>query len=67
MKSLLTKKIQFEEENSKIKCLRTLLDFVGRLIEFMKCLIARKNDFKVNLSFNNKKLKFEGPIIIFKS
>jgi hypothetical protein len=67
MKSLLTKKIQFEKENSKIRCLRTQLDFVERLIEFMKGLIARKNYFKLNLSFNWKKLNFEGRIIIFKS
>jgi hypothetical protein len=45
MKSLLTKKIQFEKENSKIRCLRTQLDFVEGLIEFMKGLIARKNYF----------------------
>jgi hypothetical protein len=45
MKSLLTKKIQFEKENSKIRCLRTQLDFVARLIEFMKGLIAIKIDF----------------------
>jgi hypothetical protein len=45
MKSLLTKKIQFEKENSKIRCLRTQLDFVERLIEFMKGLIAIKIDF----------------------
>jgi len=46
MNALLTKKIQFEEEKSKIKCLRTQLDFLERLIEFMKGLIARKIDFK---------------------
>ena len=34
-----------EEENSKIRCLRTQLDFIERLIEFMKGLIARKFDF----------------------
>jgi hypothetical protein len=45
MKSLLTNKIQFEKENSKIECLRTQLDFVGKLIEFMKGLIASKIDF----------------------
>jgi hypothetical protein len=32
------------KEKSKIKCLRTQLDFVERLIEFMKGLIARKID-----------------------
>jgi hypothetical protein len=46
MNALLTKKIQFEEEKSKIKCLWTQLDFLERLIEFMKGLIARKIDFK---------------------
>ena len=45
IKALLTKKIQFEEEKSKIRYLRTQLDFVERLIEFMKGLIARKIDF----------------------
>jgi hypothetical protein len=45
MKILLTKKIQFEKEKFKIGCLRTQLDFVKGLIEFMKGLIARKNDF----------------------
>jgi len=33
MKSLLTKKIQFEEEKSKIKCLWTQLNFIVDLIE----------------------------------
>jgi hypothetical protein len=43
MKALLTKKkIQFEEEKSKIRCLKAQLDFVERLIEFMKGLITRK-------------------------
>jgi hypothetical protein len=54
----LTKKIQFEEEKSKIKCLWTQLNFIEGLIEFMEDLIARKIDFKVNLGFNWKKLKF---------
>ena len=64
IKALLTKKIQFEEEKSKIRCLWTQLNFIEGLIEFMEVLIARKNDFKVNLSFNWKKLKFRGQIII---
>ena len=46
MKILLIKKIQFEEEKFKIKCLKTQLDFVERLIEFMKGLIIRKVVFK---------------------
>jgi hypothetical protein len=28
--------IQLEEENFKIRCLKTQLDFIERLIEFMK-------------------------------
>jgi hypothetical protein len=65
MRALLTKKIQFEEEKSKIRCLWTQLNFIEGLIEFMDVLIARKNDFGVNLGFNRKKLKFWGQIIIF--
>jgi hypothetical protein len=42
MKALLTKKIQFEEEKSKIRCLRTRLIFIEGLIEFIEDLIARK-------------------------
>jgi len=30
------KKIQFEKEKSKIRCLRNQLDFIERLIKFMK-------------------------------
>ena len=54
MRALLTKKIQFEEEKSKIKCLWTQLNFIEGLIEFMEVLIARKIDFGVNLGFNLK-------------
>jgi hypothetical protein len=61
----LTKKIQFEEEKSKIKCLWTQLNFIEGLIEFMESFIARKIDFEVNLGFNWKKLKLWGQIIIF--
>jgi hypothetical protein len=46
MRALLTRKIQFEEEKSKIKCLWTQLIFIEGLIEFMEGLIARKNIFK---------------------
>jgi len=42
---LLTKKIQFKKEKSKIKCLCTQLNFIKGLIEFMKGLIARKINF----------------------
>ena len=65
MRALLTKKIQFEEENSKIRYLWTQLNFIEGLIEFMEGLIARKIYFDVNLCFNCKKLKFWGQIIIF--
>ena len=54
----MTKKIQFEEEKFKIRCLWTQLNFIEGLIEFMEGLIARKIDFSVNLGFNWKKLKF---------
>jgi hypothetical protein len=58
MRALLTKKIQFEEEKSNIRCLWTQLNFIEGLIEFMEGLITRKIDFGVNLSFNWKKLMF---------
>jgi len=45
MKALLIKKIQFEKEKSKIICLRTQLNFIERLIEFMEGMIARKHCF----------------------
>ena len=45
MRAMLTKKIQFKEEKSKIRCLWTQLNFIEGLIEFMEGLIARKNDF----------------------
>ena len=61
----MTKKIQFEQEKSKTRCLWTQLNFIESLIEFMEGLITRKIDFEVNLSFNWKKLKFWGQIIIF--
>ena len=67
MRVLLTKKIQFEEEKSKIICLWTQLNFIEGLIEFMEGLIARKIDFGVNLGFNWKKFKFWGQNIIFES
>jgi hypothetical protein len=67
MKALLTKKIQIEEEKSKIRCLWTQLNFIEGLIEFMEVLIARKFDFGVNLGFNWRKLKFWGQIIILES
>ena len=67
MIALLTKKIQFEEEKSKIRCWWTQLNYIKGLIEFMEGLIVRKIDFGVNLGFNWKKLKFWGQIIIFES
>ena len=45
MRALLTKKIQFKEEKSKIRCLWTQLNFIKGLIEFMKGLIERKIEF----------------------
>ena len=39
------KKIQFEEEKFKIKCLWIQLNFIEGLIEFMKGLTAIKIDF----------------------
>jgi len=67
MRALLMKKIQFEEEEFKIRCLWAQLNVIEGLIEFMESLIARKIDFGVNLGFNWKKLKFWGQIIIFES
>ena len=67
MRALLTKKIQFEKEKSKIRCLWTQLNFIEGLIEFMEVLIVRKIDFGVNLGFNWNKLKFWDQIIIFES
>jgi len=67
MRALLTKKIQFEEEKSKIRCLWTQLNFIKGLIEVMEVLIARKNDFGVNLGFNWKKFKLWDQNIIFES
>ena len=61
------KKIQFEEEEFKIRCLWAQLNVIEGLIEFMESLIARKIDFGVNLGFNLKKLKFWSQIIIFES
>jgi hypothetical protein len=52
MKALLTKKIQFEKKKSKIRYLRTQLNFIEGLIEFMEGLNAIKIIFQVNLSFN---------------
>jgi hypothetical protein len=52
MRAMLIKKIQFEEEKFKIKCLWTHLNFIEGLIEFIEGLIARKIDFGVNLGFN---------------
>jgi hypothetical protein len=57
MKALLTKKIQFEKKKSKIRYLRTQLNFIEGLIEFMEGLNVIKIIFQVNLSFNWKKLK----------
>jgi hypothetical protein len=63
----LIKKIQFEEEKSKSRCLWTQLNFIESLIEFTEGLIATKFDFGVNLGFNWKKFKFWDQNIIFES
>ena len=55
MRAMLTKKIQFLKNISKIRCLWTQLNFIEGLIEFMKGLIERKIDFKVDLGFYWKK------------
>ena len=52
MRAPMIKKIQFEEEKSKIKSLWTQLNFIEGLIEFIESLIARNIDFGVNLGFN---------------
>ena len=44
-KALLANKIQFKEEKFKIGCLKTQLDSVEGLIEFMEGLIETKFDF----------------------
>jgi len=67
MRARLTKKVHFEEEMSKIRCLLDSIKFIKDLIEFMKSLIAKKIVFEVDLGFNRKKLKFLGQIIIFES
>jgi hypothetical protein len=45
VRDLLMKKIWFEEEKYKIRCLWTQLNFIEGLIEFMEGLITRKIDF----------------------
>jgi hypothetical protein len=45
MRTLLTKRIQFEKEKFKIRCLWSQLNFIEGLIEFMKGLIVRNFDF----------------------
>jgi len=58
MRARLTKKIQFEKEMFKIRCLLDSIKFIKGFIEFMKSLIERKINFEVNLGINWKKLKF---------
>ena len=45
VRALLIKKILFEEEKYKIRCLWTQLNFIKGLIELLEGLIARKFDF----------------------
>jgi hypothetical protein len=42
IKALLVKKIQFNKDKFKIRCLRAQLDFIKGLIEFMEGLITRR-------------------------
>jgi hypothetical protein len=42
MKALLAKKIQYKEDKFKIRCLRTQLNFIEDLTEFIEDLMARK-------------------------
>ena len=65
MRAMLTRKIQFEKEKSKIICLWTQLNFIEGLIEFMEGLITRKIIFKSQFRLHLKKLKFRGPTIIY--
>jgi len=46
MRALLTKKIQFKEEKSKIRCLWTQLNFIKGLIEFMEGWLQEELIFK---------------------
>jgi hypothetical protein len=57
MRALLTKKIQFVKNISKIRYLWIQLNFIEGLIEFIEGLIERKIEFYVNLGFYWKKLK----------
>ena len=49
MIALLTEKVQFAEEKSKIICLWTSLNFIEGLIEFMEVLIAKKVIVKIQI------------------
>jgi len=68
---LLTDESPTDKENSiwgrnvQNQMFKDSIKFIKGLIELMKSLIARKNDFEVNLGFNWKKLKFWGQIKIF--
>jgi carboxylesterase type B len=60
MRALLTRKIQFEKEKSKIRYLWTQLNFIEGLIEFMKGLIARKKCFLSQFGFYLEEIKVQG-------
>jgi len=68
---LLTDESPTDKENSiwgrnvQNQMFKDSIKFIKGLIELMKSLIARKNDFEVNLGFDWKKLKFWGQIKIF--
>ena len=56
MRALLTKKIQVEEEKSKIRSLWTQLNFIKGLIEFMEGLI-KKNWFLIQFRLLLEEIK----------
>jgi hypothetical protein len=45
MRAMRTRKIQFEKENAKIRCLWIQLNFIQGLIEFMEGFDGKKIDF----------------------
>jgi len=66
VRALLMRKIQFEEEKSKIRCLWTQLNFIQGLIEFIEGLIARKLIFVSQFRFLSEEIKVLGSNCNFK-
>ena len=60
------RKIQFEEEKSKIRCLWTQLNFIKGLIEFIEGLIARKLIFVSQFRLLSEEMKVLGSNCNFK-